>query len=50
MYGCLYPQSPVGLPGRLSLSGGAVAIDLTDADVRVLQEAAVEANRRFAKP
>jgi hypothetical protein len=50
MYGRLYEQSGVGLPGKLLLPGGAAAVELSDAHARILQEAAAEANRKFAKP
>jgi hypothetical protein len=46
MYERLYGVSPMGLPGRLTLSGGA-PIDISDAEARLLQEAAQEANRRY---
>ncbi len=51
MYERLYGQSPVGLPGKLSVKEDAgTALDLTDAETKVLQEAAVEANRKYGKP
>lgn len=51
MYERLYGRSPVGLPGKLSLKEGAgTAVDLTDAETNVLQEAAVEANLKYGEP
>ena len=49
MYGQLYGKSPVGLPGRLALSAGG-AIDVPEAQAKLLQESAEEANRKFGKP
>ena len=49
MYGRLYGKSPVGLPGTLSLSQGG-SIDVPEAEAKLLQESAEEANRQFAKP
>ncbi len=49
MYGQLYGKSPVGLPGTLSLSERA-SIDVPEAEAKLLQESAEEANRKFGKP
>jgi hypothetical protein len=50
MYERLYGASPVGLPAKLSLSDGADPIDLPDAQAKLMQEAAVEANKKFERP
>lgn len=50
MYERLYGKSPVGLPGKLSVGDAGDAIDLPDAEAKILQEAAAEANRKFGKP
>ena len=50
MYQQLYGESPIGLPAKLSLEKGAVAVDLSDAEAKLLQEAAAEANRKYGKP
>ncbi len=47
MYQQLYDRSPVGLPARLHLPSGTIAIDSTLA--HTLQEAAAAANARFAR-
>jgi hypothetical protein len=49
MYGRLYGRSPVGLPGNLTLAVGR-AIQIPEAEARLLQEAAVEANKKYGKP
>ena len=49
MYGQLYGKSSVGLPGTLALSEGG-AIDVPEAEAKLLQESADEANRKFGKP
>jgi hypothetical protein len=50
MYGRLYGRSPVGLPANLTLSGGGAAIAVPEAEARLLQEAADEANKKYGKP
>ena len=50
MYQQLYGESPIGLPAKLSLEKGAVLVDLSDAEAKLLQEAAAEANRKYGKP
>lgn len=47
MYQQLYDRSPIGLPSTLTLPFARVSVDPTLA--RVLQEAAAEANARFAR-
>ena len=48
MYERLYGQSPVGLPGKVSLKEEAQpAVDLSDTQAKLLQEAAAEANRKY---
>jgi hypothetical protein len=48
MYERLYGRSPVGLPGKLSLKKDeSAAVDLPDAEAKLLQEAAAEANRKY---
>ncbi len=51
MYQQLYGQTPVGLPGRISLQDcDGPAVELPDAKARLLQEVAAEANRTFGQP
>jgi hypothetical protein len=50
MYGRLYGRSPVGLPGNLALAGGGRPIQIPEAEARLLQEAAEEANKKNGKP
>jgi hypothetical protein len=51
MYQQLYKQSPIGLPAKLSLKNSATTtIEVPAEQVRLLQEAAAEANAKFGKP
>lgn len=51
MFEALYGHTPVGLPARVPENRGTPAlVDLPPAEARLLQEAAAEANRRFASP
>ena len=48
IFGILYRRSPVGLPGRVRLRGGAVA-QVPPALAPLLQQAAAEANERLGR-
>lgn len=49
IYGVLFHRDPQGLPARLELAGGQV-VDIPPALAKLLQDAATEANRKFAQP
>lgn len=50
MYEQLYQQSPLGLPAHLSLEGAGNDISLSEREAELLQQAAKEANAKFAQP
>ena len=47
-FGLFYGQSPVGLPAKLVVPGGA-SIDIPPGEARVMQEAAAEAGKRWGR-
>jgi hypothetical protein len=49
IYGVLYNRPPQGLPARLKLANGST-LDIPPAQARLLQDAAVEANRKYGRP